>query len=122
MVIIYTISIPLGIVKAIKHRTWIDNATSVLVFVGYAIPGFALGAILLLFFSFRLNWFPSGGVTSWNFEDLSLWGKILDVAHHATLPLICYLVGGFAVTTLLMKNNLMDQLAADYMRTATAKG
>lgn len=122
MVIIYTVSIPLGITKAIKHRTWIDNGTSVLVFVGYAIPGFALGAILLLFFSFQLSWFPSGGVTSWNFEELSFWGKLADVAHHATLPLICYLVGGFAVTTLLMKNNLMDQLAADYMRTATAKG
>lgn len=122
MIIIYTVSIPLGITKAIRHRTWMDNSTSVMVFVGYAIPGFALGTILLLLFSSRLAWFPSGGVTSWGFEELGVWGKVTDVAHHAVLPLICYLVGGFAVTTLLMKNNLMDHLAADYMRTATAKG
>jgi microcin C transport system permease protein len=122
LLITYTVCIPLGVVKAIKHRTHLDNWTSILIFAGYAIPGYALGALLLLLFAFHLEWFPSGGFTSYDFADLSLWGKIVDLFHHGTLPLVCYLVGSFAVTTLLMKNNLMENLAADYIRTAVAKG
>lgn len=122
LVVTYSVCIPLGILKAIKHRTFIDNATSVLVFMGYAVPGYVLGALLLLFFAARLEWFPMGGFTSYNFEDLATWAKVKDLAHHAVLPLACYLVGSFAVTTLLMKNHLMDNLAADYVRTALAKG
>lgn len=118
----YGICIPLGILKAIKHRTWIDNASSLVVFTGYAIPGYALGALLLLVFSARLEWFPMGGFTSFDFYDLSFFGKIKDLFHHAALPLICYMVGSFAFTTLLMKNHLLDNLSADYVRTAIAKG
>ena len=122
LVITYLVSIPLGVVKAIGHRTTMDNVTSVLVFAGYAVPGYVLGALLLLFFAVEVDWFPMGGFTSFDFDELSPWGKVLDVLHHATLPLVCYLVGAFAVTTMLMKNNLMDNLAADYVRTAVAKG
>jgi len=122
LVITYSVCIPLGILKAIRHRSLMDNATSVLVFMGYAVPGYVLGALLLLFFSARLAWFPMGGFTSYNFDDLTLGGKIGDLFHHAVLPLACYLVGSFAVTTLLMKNHLMDNLSADYVRTALAKG
>jgi len=118
----YAISIPLGILKAIKHRTVVDNVSSIFIFMGYAVPGYVLGALLLLFFAARLEWFPMGGFTSYEFEDLSFGGKALDLLNHSVLPLICYLVGSFAVTTLLMKNHLMDNLAADYVRTAIAKG
>lgn len=122
LIITYLVCIPLGVVKAIRHRTLLDNATSFIIFAGYAVPGYVLGALLLLFFSAELQWFPMGGFTSLYFDELSLWDKVKDVLHHATLPLLCYLVGSFAVTTLLMKNNLMDNLAADYVRTALAKG
>jgi len=122
LIITYAISIPLGVVKAIKHRTALDNVTSIIIFAGYAVPGYVLGSLLLLYFSVRLEWFPMGGFTSLYFDELSNWEKVKDVFHHATLPLICYLVGSFAVTTLLVKNNLMDNLAADYVRTAIAKG
>ena len=122
LVITYLVCIPLGVVKAIGHRSTMDNVTSVLVFAGYAVPGYVLGALLLLFFSVELDWFPMGGFTSFNYDELTPLGKVLDVLRHATLPLICYLVGSFAVTTMLMKNNLMDNLAADYVRTAVAKG
>lgn len=122
LVITYLVCIPLGVVKAIGHRSTMDNVTSVLVFAGYAVPGYVLGALLLLFFAVEVDWFPMGGFTSFNFDELTPMGKVLDVLHHATLPLICYLVGSFAVTTMLMKNNLMDNLAADYVRTAVAKG
>lgn len=121
-IIIYTVCIPLGIVKAIKHRTFLDNASSVMVFVGYSIPGFALGAILLVYLGARVGWFPLFGLMSPDIEGMTIWQKMLDLAHHTVLPLSCYIVGGFAYTTMMMKNNLMDNLAADYVRTAVSKG
>ena len=122
LVLTYLVCIPLGVVKAIKHRTVIDNATSVLIFIGYAIPGYVLGSLLLLYFSVRLEWFPMGGFVSYNFEDMSFGEKAADLLSHSVLPLICYMVGSFAVVTMLLKNHLMDNLAADYIRTAIAKG
>jgi microcin C transport system permease protein len=122
LIITYIVCIPLGVLKAIRHRTFIDNFTSMLIFTGYAIPGYALGSLLLLLFSVRLEWFPIGGFVSYDFEDLSTGEKIADLVSHSVLPLICYLVGSFALVTLLLKNHLMDNLAADYVRTAIAKG
>ena len=122
MFLTYAISIPLGIVKALRHRTWLDSNTSVLIFIGYAIPGFAVGTMLLWAFAFRLDWFPIGGFYSDNFRDLTLGGKIIDLFRHAALPLVCLLLPAFAQTTMLMKNSLMDNLAQDYVRTAVAKG
>jgi len=121
-ILTYLICIPLGIVKAIKHRTIIDNFTSVLIFIGYAIPGFALGALLLVLFAVKKNWFPLGGFCGEDFASLSFWGKVADIAHHGVLPLVCYLVGSFAVMTMLMKNSLMENMAADYVKTALSKG
>ncbi|OPZ04097.1 MAG: Inner membrane ABC transporter permease protein YejB [candidate division BRC1 bacterium ADurb.BinA292] len=118
----YAISIPLGIVKAIRHRSLIDNASSVLIFVGYAIPGYALGAVLLVLFAVNRSWFPLGGFESAGFDSLPFWGKVWDRLHHSILPLICYLIGSFAVTTMLMKNSLMENMSADYVKTALAKG
>ena len=122
LIITYAICIPLGVVKAIRHRTVVDNATSALIFAGYAIPGYALGSLLLVFFAAKLRWFPMSGFVGRDFDDLSFVQKIGDLAQHAVLPLTCYLIGAFAVTTMLVKNQLLDNLAADYMRTAAAKG
>ena len=122
LIITYCISIPLGVLKAIKHRTFVDNATSIFIFIGYAVPGYALGSLLLLYFSVRLEWFPMGGFTSLQFGEMGLWDKVKDLLEHSALPLICYLVGSFALVTLLLKNHLMDNLASDYIRTAVAKG
>ncbi len=122
MVIIYSVCIPLGIIKAIKHRSFMDTFSSVIVFSGYAVPGYVLGAFLLLIFGFHLDWLPLAGFKSENFEALSYWGQVKDLFYHAVMPLGCYLVGAFAFMTMMMKNNLMDNLAADYVRTATAKG
>ncbi|MBK1792507.1 ABC transporter permease [Persicirhabdus sediminis] len=120
--ITYSVCIPLGILKAIKHRTFVDNFSSILIFLGYSIPGFALGAVLLVYLGARAEIFPLFGLVSDNFSELSGLEKLLDLAHHTVLPLLCYVVGGFAGTTMMMKNNLMDNLAADYVRTAMAKG
>jgi microcin C transport system permease protein len=122
LIITYAVCIPLGVLKAIRHRTVVDNITSILIFVGYAIPGYALGSLLILYFSVRLEWFPMGGFVSYDFAERDIVGKTADLVNHSVLPLICYLVGSFALVTLLLKNHLMDNLAADYMRTAVAKG
>ena len=122
MVIVYGVCIPLGIAKAIRHRTVFDNITSIVIFVGYAIPGWVAGVILLVLFSSRMDIFPLGGFTSDMFADLSFMEKIRDIAWHTALPLIAYVIGSFSVMTLLMKNTLMDQLSSDYVRTAIAKG
>ena len=122
MVLTYTVCIPLGIMKALKHKTVIDNSTSVLIFIGYAIPGFVAGIMLLLLFAAKLEWFPLGGFVSDEFDDLEPFGKLKDLFLHSVLPLTSYVAGSFAIMTLLMKNSLMDNLAADYVRTALAKG
>jgi microcin C transport system permease protein len=120
--ITYGVCLPLGILKAIRHRTMIDNLTSILIFVGYAIPGFALGALMLVYLGARGGWFPLFGLTDPNFDDMGTWDQFVDLIHHTALPLLCYVVGGFAWLTMMMKNNLMDNLAADYVRTAVSKG
>ncbi len=122
LVLTYAVCVPLGVLKAIKHRTPTDTVTSVLIFFGYAIPSFALGVFLMVVFAARLRWFPLEGFVSAGFDELGFFGKIGDLLHHAALPLACYLVGSFASLTMLVKNNLLDQLASDYVRTAVAKG
>ena len=121
-ILTYGICLPLGIVKAIKHRTAIDNISSILIFLGYAIPGFALGALLLVYLGATKPIFPMVGLVSQGFESMSFAQKAKDLAWHTVLPLISYVIGSFAWVTMMMKNNLMDNLAADYVRTAVSKG
>jgi microcin C transport system permease protein len=122
LIITYLISIPLGISKALKHRTPYDNATSAFVFIGYSLPGYIVGIILLSVFSFKLGWLPLGGFQSSLFNDMSLLEKLSDRFRHMVLPVTAYILGDFAVMTLMMKNNLMENMASDYIRTAVAKG
>ncbi|HAK95000.1 MAG TPA: peptide ABC transporter permease [Planctomycetes bacterium] len=122
VILAYGICIPLGILKAIRHRTLLDGATSALIFLGYAVPGFALGGVLLAVCAVEHDWLPIGGFASEGFAELSVSGKIADVARHAVLPVACYAVGLFAVMTMLVKNSLLEQMGADYVRTALAKG
>lgn len=122
----YAICIPLGIAKALRNGGLFDFGTSVLVFVGYAIPGFAFGMVLKMLFSGTsdafFDWFPLGGFHSEDWEGLGFWAKCVDLAHHMFLPVLCYVIGSFAVLTLLMKNSLLDQISQDYMRTVVARG
>ena len=118
----FAICIPLGILKAIRHRTGVDNVTSVLIFVGYAIPGFALGAVLVNLFAVRYQIFPLGGFESPGAAGMGLMAQFGDIVWHSVLPLIAYLASAFAIATMLMKNSLMENMSADYVRTALAKG
>ena len=122
LILVYGICIPLGIAKAIKHKTYFDNISSVTVFIGYAVPGWVVGVLMLVFFASHWEIFPLGGLVSDDFEDFTLIAKIADVARHTVLPLMAYVLGSFTVMTFLMKNTLMDNLASDYVRTAIAKG
>jgi microcin C transport system permease protein len=123
MLITYFISIPLGYWKAIRHNSHFDHASSFVVFIGYAVPSYVIGIILLVIFASNLEWFPMGGFYSDEFEDMeSVWEQAGDILYHSVLPLLSYVAGSFAVMTFMMKNALMDNLAADYVRTAIAKG
>ncbi|MEL6343008.1 MAG: ABC transporter permease subunit [Myxococcota bacterium] len=120
----YAVSIPLGIYKAIRYNSTFDMVSSLTIFAAYSIPGWALGAVLLVLFgggSF-LDLVPLGGFRSENWQELSTIGKILDQLHHTILPVIAYSVASFAALTVLMKNSLMENLGQDYVRTAFAKG
>ena len=123
-ILVYLICIPLGIMKAIKHGSKFDVISSSIVFIGYSIPGYALGTLLLVYFAGEnfMDIFPLGGWRSENWNNLTFMGKVFDQIHHAILPILCYMVGSFATLTVLMKNSLMENLSQDYVRTAFAKG
>ena len=122
----YFVCIPLGIKKALNHGAPFDLLSSVIIFIGYSIPGWALGGVFLVLFGGGSFWdiFPLGGFRSptevW--EALSLWGKIIDQLHHAILPIFAWSIASFASLTVLMKNGLLENLSQDYIRTAFAKG
>ena len=122
--LIYLISIPLGIRKAISHGSRFDVLSSSIVSMLYAIPGFLLGILLIVVFAggTYLDWFPLRGLTSNNFDELSLLGKIRDYFWHLALPLTAYTIGGFATLTMLTKNSFLDEINKQYVVTAQAKG
>jgi microcin C transport system permease protein len=120
----YAISIPLGIRKAVTDGSRFDVWTSGVIVVAYAIPGFLVGILLLIVFAggSYFDWFPLRGLTSENFSELSLAGKIADYFWHITLPLISLALAAFATTTLLTKNSFLDEIRKQYVQTARAKG
>ncbi len=120
----YGISIPLGIRKAVSDGSRFDIWTSAVVVVGYAIPGFLFAVLLIVLFAGGtfLDWFPLRGLTSENWDQLSLWGKIVDYFWHLTLPLISMALAAFATTTFLTKNSFLDEIKKHYVMTARAKG
>jgi len=122
--LVYIISIPLGIKKAVRDGTKFDVWTSGIVIVGYAIPGFLFAILLVVLFaggSF-VDWFPLRGLTSEGFSDMSWWQKVVDYLWHMTLPVIAMVVGGFAGLTMLTKNSFLDEINKQYVLTARAKG
>jgi len=122
LIMIYGVCIPLGLAKAVRHKTGFDNITSIIIFTGYAIPGWVAGVLMLVLFASNYDLFPLGGLVSELFDEMSPIEKAVDIAWHTILPLFSYVIGSFTVMTLLMKNTLMDNLSSDYVRTAIAKG
>ena len=122
--LIYLISIPMGIRKAMKHGSRFDIWTSAIITTGYAIPSFLLAILLIVLFAGGSYWniFPLRGLTSDNFHELSGVGQILDYVWHMVLPIFCMVVGGFATLTMLTKNSFLDEIHRQYVQTARAKG
>ena len=122
----YLVCIPLGIKKALNHGSLFDFGSSVMIFIAYSIPGWALGGVLLVLLgggSF-LDMFPLGGLHApkeiW--EQMNFFQKVVNQIHHMVLPIIAWSIASFATLTVLMKNGLLENLSQDYIRTAFAKG
>ena len=129
----YLVCIPLGIMKALRHGSKFDVASSAIVFIGYSIPAYAFGVLLIWFFASSssplISWgwinealLPNKGWRPADWDTLSLWGQITGQLKHALMPTICYMLASFATLTVLMKNSLMENMSQDYVRTAFAKG
>lgn len=120
----YLISIPLGVAKAVREGSNFDIATSFLVLLGYAIPGFVLGILLIVLFAGGSFYevFPLRGLTSDNWAELSAWGKVKDYFWHLALPLTCLVITSFATVTLLTKNTFVEEIRKQYVLVARAKG
>jgi len=122
--LIYLISIPLGIAKAVRAGTPFDTFTTFIVLLGYAIPSFVLGVVLLVYFAGGtfVQWFPLRGITSTNWAELGFFAKITDYLWHIALPVAAMVLGGFAVITILTKNAVLEEIRKHYVLTARAKG
>jgi len=118
----YLVAVPLGVAKAVRAGSRFDLVTTLLVLIGYAIPGFVLGVALLVIFGGQLQWFPLRGLTSSNWEELSWAARIVDYLWHITLPITAMVLGSFAVTTMLTKNAFLEEIRKQYVMTARAKG
>ncbi len=122
--IIYLCSIPLGIRKAVRNGTRFDIWTSTMVIIGNAIPTFLFAILLIILFAggSYLDWFPLRGLVSENFDQLSIFGKVIDYFYHLALPVLAMVIGGFATLTMLTKNSFLDEINKQYVMTARAKG
>ena len=123
-IIVYMISIPIGIRKAVKDGSAFDFWSSMLIIIGYAIPAFLLAVLLIVLFAGGSYWdiFPLRGLISNNFDQLDFWGKVKDYAWHICLPTIAMVISGFASLTMLTKNLFLDEIRKQYVITARAKG
>jgi len=118
----YLIAVPLGVAKAVRAGSKFDLLTTLLVLVGYAIPGFVLGVVVLVIFGGQLQWFPLRGLTSSNWDELSWGARVVDYLWHIALPVTAMVLGSFAVTTMLTKNAFLEEIRKQYVITARAKG
>jgi microcin C transport system permease protein len=120
----YLVSVPLGIAKAVREGSRFDTATTLIVLLGYAIPGFVLGILLIVLFAGGtfLDWFPLRGLVSDNWATLAWPARVADYLWHLALPLTCLVIHSFAVTTMLTKNTFVEELRKQYVLVARAKG
>src|SRR5690606_34875953 len=124
LLIVYLVSIPLGIMKALRNGQSFDRWTSIVLSVFYAIPGFLFGILLIILFAGGqyFDWFPLQGMVSENWASLSWPDKIIDYFWHMALPITASVIGGFSTLAMLTKNSFLDEINKQYVMTARAKG
>ncbi|HAS89100.1 MAG TPA: diguanylate cyclase [Desulfovibrio sp.] len=116
------IAVPIGMYSAWKQDGWFDRGMTVAVFVGFAMPGFWLALLLMLWLGIYYPIFPISGLTSLDYELLSPWGKMVDLARHLALPIFIYTFGSLAGMSRFMRSSMLEVLRQDYITTAKAKG
>ncbi len=116
------IALPIGIISAYKQGTFLDKFLTVLVFLGFAMPSFWLALLCMLYFGIDLAWFPISGLTSFNYDSLSTFDKIKDLAWHLTMPILIGTVGSIAGASRFARSSMLEVLRQDYILTARAKG
>ncbi|MBM4294223.1 MAG: ABC transporter permease [Deltaproteobacteria bacterium] len=122
LLIILLVAIPIGVLAAVKPHSWFDRGTTLLVFLGFAMPTFWLALLLIMFFGVYLDWLPISGLTSLNFRQFTFWQKVQDLAAHVTLPVLVASFGGLAGMSRYMRGNMLEVVRQDYITTARAKG
>jgi len=122
MILIVIIAIPIGVISAVHQDTWIDKGTTVLVFFGFAMPGFWLALLMMLLFGVKLEWLPISGLKSINYSHLSHLGMLWDRTRHLILPIFVSAFGGLAGLSRYMRTNMLEVIRQDYITTARAKG
>ncbi|MFO7569736.1 MAG: ABC transporter permease [Smithellaceae bacterium] len=122
LLIIIAVAVPIGVLSAVYQDSWFDKLTAVLVFIGFAVPTFWLALLLMIFFGIHLGWLPISGLRSLNYEYLSAWAQLLDLAKHLVLPVFISAFGGLAGLSRYMRANMLEVIRQDYILTARAKG
>ncbi|MGQ9921460.1 MAG: ABC transporter permease [Desulfobacca sp.] len=122
MALILLVAIPIGVIAATHPHSWFDRATTIFVFLGFAMPGFWLALLLMMFFGVYLDWLPISGLTSLFFEHMTFGEKVVDLARHLILPVLVSAFGGLAGMSRYMRGNMLEVIRQDYITTARAKG
>ena len=122
LILILVVAVPIGIISATKQYSLFDKTTTVLVFIGFAMPTFWLALLLIIFFGVYLGWLPISGIQSMHAEQLTFWGLFLDRARHLVLPIFVSSFTGLAAYSRYMRSSMLEVIRQDYIRTARAKG
>ncbi|GFM31738.1 ABC transporter permease [Desulfovibrio subterraneus] len=122
MVLTLLIAVPIGVAAAYYQGRWFDSISAVFVFIGFAMPGFWLALLMMLYFGIHLQWLPISGLTSLDYNSLTPLGKLLDIAKHMAMPIFIYTFGSLAGMSRFMRSSMLEVLRQDYILTARAKG
>ncbi|MDA8405884.1 MAG: ABC transporter permease [Deltaproteobacteria bacterium] len=122
MVLIFSVAIPIGVMSAVKQDSMFDRVSSLIVFIGFAIPTFWLALLMMILFGVKLDWLPISGFRSLNYSHLSSVGRILDIGKHLIMPIFVSAFGGLAGMSRYMRSNMLEVIRQDYITTARAKG
>lgn len=122
LLVIFGLAIPIGIISAVKHNSFIDKFLAVGVFIGYSIPTFAFALVLMQYFGVKLGWLPISGMVSVNFEFMSIGDKIVDVIKHLILPVVTSAVGGLAFISRYLRSSMLEVIRKDFIKAARARG
>ena len=122
LLVVLAVAIPIGIASARNQNTWMDRSLTVLVFIGFAAPGFWVALLVMIYFGVNLGWIPISGMASFGSADWPFWQRLLDWAHHLAAPILIGVLGALAGLSRYMRSSILDEARQDYITTARAKG